>query len=306
MQATLTPDSTLPPWMDEPIAPAVADEFQDPSWMEEPKETTYLAVGDSSSVTQTTSPNESKTMVYLLVAVGVVVVVLGAWAALSYNARVTSGTNLLGLDPSSTCSAVQADTDYFGNDIGKTQRSSPDLCCADCTTANPNLNCVAFVWYNGTCYLKNAVGVPTKSPGRQASLVTTTNRGTTSLPSTPLGLCSAIQPDTDYVAHNIFYTNRPSADQCCGDCAATANCALFVWFNGTCYLKSAGATSMASPGRVASTFQAKLTSAPSVPAAGKDAPVSGSATTPATKMPSSATHAVIGTMSCVVVWALLM
>ncbi|CAK4388135.1 unnamed protein product [Aphanomyces euteiches] len=144
----------------------------------------------------------------------------------------------------SQCSAIQSDTDYSGNDIGSTSRPSADLCCADCA-ANPN--CRLFVWYQNVCYLKSAIGTKTTLSGRQAGLLQTT---TTSPPPppppspttpTPVSGCNAIEEDTDYVGNDIGQTQQSSADLCCADCTANANCQVFVWYQNVCYMKSSTA-----------------------------------------------------------------
>ncbi|KAF0708751.1 hypothetical protein As57867_006212, partial [Aphanomyces stellatus] len=86
--------------------------------------------------------------------------------------------------PPSTCAAIQEDTDYDGQDIASTKQVSADLCCSDCA-ANPQ--CVLYVWFQGTCYLKSQAGAKSTAGGRRAAFV---SRGGAT--------CSAIQEDTDY------------------------------------------------------------------------------------------------------------
>ncbi|CAK4103586.1 unnamed protein product [Aphanomyces euteiches] len=121
------------------------------------------------------------------------------------------------------CSAIQSDTDYTGNDIGSTSRPSADLCCADCA-ANPN--CRLFVWYQNVDKL-----VCFKHRRRLHR----------HQPPTPVSGCNAIEEDTDYVGNDIGQTQRSSADLCCADCTANANCQVFVWYQNVCYLKSSTA-----------------------------------------------------------------
>ncbi|CAK4125044.1 unnamed protein product, partial [Aphanomyces euteiches] len=123
-----------------------------------------------------------------------------------------------------TCSTLEKDTDYNGNDVGSTQRASADLCCADCRA---NLACKLFVWYQGTCYLKSAAGTKVTLAGRTAGFTQSSSQ------------CSTLQTNTDYYGNDIKSTQRASADLCCDDCKNTPGCQLFVWFQGTCYLKSA-------------------------------------------------------------------
>ncbi|CAK4244514.1 unnamed protein product, partial [Aphanomyces euteiches] len=136
-----------------------------------------------------------------------------------------------------TCSAIEADTDYVGNDIGSTQQASPQACCDDCKKNN---TCKLFVWYQGTCYLKSAAGTKTSASGRQAGFE-----------STQPATCSTLEKDTDYTGNDVGSTQRASADLCCADCRANLACKLFVWYQGTCYLKSAAGTKVTLAGRTA-------------------------------------------------------
>ncbi|KAH9125577.1 hypothetical protein AeMF1_003832 [Aphanomyces euteiches] len=93
------------------------------------------------------------------------------------------------------CSDVQANTDYYGNDIATTVRGSPSDCCADCM-ANPN--CVVTVWYDGTCYLKNKVGTRSTLSGAHAIFPT----------RTPASLAPA--PDTKASSPSFKFVNQCS------------------------------------------------------------------------------------------------
>ncbi|KAF0700013.1 Aste57867_9448 [Aphanomyces stellatus] len=65
--------------------------------------------------------------------------------------------------------------------------------------------------------------------------------------------CTAIQSDTDYQGFDIASTQQPTADKCCQDCLANPACKVFVWYQGTCYLKSSGqGGKLTLPGRQAS------------------------------------------------------
>ncbi|KAF0718081.1 hypothetical protein As57867_001904, partial [Aphanomyces stellatus] len=61
-----------------------------------------------------------------------------------------------------------------------------------------------------------------------------------------IGICSTLQANIDYQGHDLTSTFRTAATDCCGACAATANCQLFVWKQNVCYLKSSGAQAMTS------------------------------------------------------------
>ncbi|KAF0701204.1 Aste57867_8278 [Aphanomyces stellatus] len=135
-----------------------------------------------------------------------------------------------------TCAAIEDNTDYFGNDIGSTTRASAEECCNDCAaTANCNL----YVWFQGTCWLKSAAGPKSAQPGRRAALLERT---------TPPSTCSRFEDNTDYGGNDIGSTDRASAEECCDDCANTDGCTLFVWAQGTCWLKSSAGDASDAPG----------------------------------------------------------
>ncbi|RHY24957.1 hypothetical protein DYB32_008597 [Aphanomyces invadans] len=141
-------------------------------------------------------------------------------AARSYKAGATAGYK------ASSCSAIEENTDYSGFDVASTKRADASLCCDDCT-ANPK--CSVFVWsayQGGTCWLKSQKGPRVASTGARASSRTTS------------GQCGAMEDNTDYWGNDVASTTRASADQCCDDCAANSQCSVFVWYGGTCYLKS--------------------------------------------------------------------
>ncbi|OQR92440.1 hypothetical protein ACHHYP_03709 [Achlya hypogyna] len=134
-----------------------------------------------------------------------------------------------GAEMVASCYNYQTNTDYPGNDIKSTLQASASNCCADCV-ATPG--CQLYVWTGtngGTCYLKSAAGSPATVNGAQSAFAT---------PAT----CYNYQSNTDYPGNDIKSTLRASASNCCGDCAATSGCKLYVWTStngGTCYLKSA-------------------------------------------------------------------
>ncbi|CAK4586702.1 unnamed protein product [Aphanomyces euteiches] len=70
---------------------------------------------------------------------------------------------------SSSCGAQKINVDYPGNDVGATQRATPDLCCDDCKTTTV---CHQYVWTNfqgGTCWLKSAKGKAKPNDGAVAA-----------------------------------------------------------------------------------------------------------------------------------------
>ncbi|EQC31967.1 hypothetical protein SDRG_10481 [Saprolegnia diclina VS20] len=131
-----------------------------------------------------------------------------------------------------TCAPIEANVDYWGNDIGRTARTSAADCCADCKNMP---GCRLFVWNShegGTCWLKSEQGAKSYYPGAKASVINDI---------TVPDQCSAVQEHVDYWGNDVGRTARASASDCCADCASTKNCALFVWNGhegGTCWLKS--------------------------------------------------------------------
>ncbi|KAH9183056.1 hypothetical protein AeNC1_014968 [Aphanomyces euteiches] len=71
--------------------------------------------------------------------------------------EVSSRGRIAGYASPSSCSAIEKNTDYQGNDIKAVgDRSTPDLCWDDCK-ATPG--CQLFVWFESVCYLKSAKGL---------------------------------------------------------------------------------------------------------------------------------------------------
>ncbi|RHY25864.1 hypothetical protein DYB32_008039 [Aphanomyces invadans] len=167
---------------------------------------------------------------------------IGLQAGLNVQKFLASSSN-----PPATCSAIEENTDYFGNDIGTSRRQTAAECCSDCA-AHPN--CKLYVWFEGTCWLKNAAGSKSTQPGRRAALLqsttpppVTTMPPTTTPPTTPPPTtCTPIEDNTDYTGKDIGAVPRSSADLCCADCQAKAGCTVFVWYQGWCYLKSSTGT----------------------------------------------------------------
>ncbi|KAH9092241.1 hypothetical protein LEN26_018572 [Aphanomyces euteiches] len=129
------------------------------------------------------------------------------------------------------CPALEADSDYAGNDISSTSRANATDCCYDCNTTP---SCQLYVWTpssngGGTCWLKSAKGTKVPKLGAVAAATRMySNRQ-----------CDALLENTDYAGHDIKSTTRSSVDQCCDDCKATVGCRLFVWAAGKCWLKDA-------------------------------------------------------------------
>ncbi|RHY03616.1 hypothetical protein DYB25_011636 [Aphanomyces astaci] len=69
--------------------------------------------------------------------------------------------NSTGLWPGATsaavqkCAPLQRASDFSGNDVGSVVAPRAEDCCAHCQL---NVNCLAFTWVGGVCYLKSGVG----------------------------------------------------------------------------------------------------------------------------------------------------
>ncbi|KAH9162215.1 hypothetical protein LEN26_001038 [Aphanomyces euteiches] len=127
---------------------------------------------------------------------------------------------------SNVCSAMEENVDYYGNDIGQTQRSSTGKCCADCKA---NAKCSLFVYFQGTCYLKNAKGAASYKEGATAGFLS--SNGLT---------CSAVETNVDYPGQDIRSVNSADAAGCCTACLNENACNAYSRTqDGTCYLKSA-------------------------------------------------------------------
>ncbi|CAK5221939.1 unnamed protein product [Aphanomyces euteiches] len=126
---------------------------------------------------------------------------------------------------SSQCSTLQTNTDYYGYDIKSTQRASADLCCDDCKNTP---GCQLFVWFQGTCYLKNAKGAQSTVPGATAGFVNFS--GPT---------CGAVEANTDYPGQDLYTARTNDAGGCCTSCINEKACNAYSWTqDGSCYLKS--------------------------------------------------------------------
>ncbi|RHY85684.1 hypothetical protein DYB35_011649 [Aphanomyces astaci] len=150
---------------------------------------------------------------------------------------IVNGAKAGSLPTSSACAPMELNGDYVGHDIGYTTQTSADACCGDCQAT---FGCTLFVWFGGTCTLKSDKGDRVIVNGAKAG----------SLPTS--SACAPMELNVNYVGHDIGYTSQTSADACCGDCQAKSGCNLFVWFGGTCTLKSAMGTNETVDGAKAS------------------------------------------------------
>ncbi|KAJ8554727.1 hypothetical protein ON010_g9758 [Phytophthora cinnamomi] len=68
-----------------------------------------------------------------------------------------------------SCSTIEENVDYAGNDVGNSRSSSAEGCCSICQTTGA---CKAYTWTNyngGTCWLKSAKGAASTNTGARSA-----------------------------------------------------------------------------------------------------------------------------------------
>ncbi|KDO34347.1 hypothetical protein SPRG_01483 [Saprolegnia parasitica CBS 223.65] len=147
-----------------------------------------------------------------------------------------------GVTPStpSTCTDVENDVDYYGNDIGATSRASADACCADCA-AKPG--CSVYVWTNyngGMCWLKSGRGLKSSQPGAKAGGIHASASG-----------CGIPEPNTDFAGQDVGNVPGTNPSDCCAACKKNKACNAYSLWSNTCWLKSGHDGRKAAPGTTA-------------------------------------------------------
>ncbi|CAK4126766.1 unnamed protein product [Aphanomyces euteiches] len=201
--------------------------------------------------------------------------------------KVSSRGRIAGYASPSSCSAIEKNTDYQGNDIKAVgDRSTPDLCWDDCK-ATPG--CQLFVWFESVCYLKRAKGLAINKPGAAAGFASLTlptcaavgkdtDFGGNDLDKVPTldvgGCCDAYSwtqdgwcymkqdwptnstsksgvhtgRDVEYVGNDMKAFAKASPAECCVECRMTLGCRAFFHADGVCYLKSGKGETIAKAG----------------------------------------------------------
>ncbi|EQC29434.1 hypothetical protein SDRG_12896 [Saprolegnia diclina VS20] len=139
-----------------------------------------------------------------------------------------------------SCSAVENDVDYAGNDIGSTARSSVDACCADCA-AKPG--CSVYVWTNyngGMCWLKSGRGPKSTQSGAKAGSIDASASG-----------CGIPEPNTDFAGQDVGNVPGTNPGDCCAACKKNKACNAYSLWNNICWLKSGHNGRKAAPGTTA-------------------------------------------------------
>ncbi|RHZ30333.1 hypothetical protein DYB37_005577 [Aphanomyces astaci] len=119
-----------------------------------------------------------------------------------------------------TCSVIEENTDYAGNDIKQTTRSSAANCCADCGNTP---GCTVYSWEpfgsSGKCFLKSKPSNKEVLWGSRAAKLVL-----------PTATCSTIQENTDLPGNDIGDPLQlDTVGLCCSFCAYTKGCVAYVW-----------------------------------------------------------------------------
>ncbi|OQR95823.1 cysteine protease family C01A [Thraustotheca clavata] len=122
---------------------------------------------------------------------------------------------------SSQCGPVRSDTDYSGYDLSSSPGQPAD-CCSKCSSTS---GCVAYSWYQGTCYLKSGVGSAVSKAGVISSVLKSSNQ------------CQQAEQNTDYSSGNDIVTIQSSQGDCCALCLQNNDCNAYSWYVGYCSLK---------------------------------------------------------------------
>ncbi|KAH9092169.1 hypothetical protein LEN26_018655 [Aphanomyces euteiches] len=132
-----------------------------------------------------------------------------------------------------SCSSIENDVDYSGNDLRSVGASSAADCCAKCSAAS---DCNAFSYAWNTCYFKSTKGGTAAKSGVQSGTVSRSNS------------CASIESDVDYPGNDLRSVPANAAEDCCDICSGDASCKAFSYAWNTCYLKSSQGTPVAKAG----------------------------------------------------------
>ncbi|OQR88516.1 hypothetical protein THRCLA_10271 [Thraustotheca clavata] len=136
---------------------------------------------------------------------------------------------------SSTCGPLQSDYDYPGQDLSSAP-GQPGECCSKCSNTP---GCVAFSWWQGTCYFKSKVGSGVVKTGVISSVLKSS------------GQCLQPESNTDYNAGSDILTVQAPQGDCCALCLENNECHAYSWGWGYCSLKR-GRTNVSSKDGVTS------------------------------------------------------
>ncbi|EQC33678.1 hypothetical protein SDRG_08782 [Saprolegnia diclina VS20] len=139
------------------------------------------------------------------------------------------------------CSNVQANVDYYGNDIKNlgvwgSNQDKVSACCKACTSTG---GCKGFTVNGDTCWLKSKL----ENPSPRDNCFSAANAGSGPAPLPNGGQCSNVQANVDYYGNDIKNLWVSGNDQdkvsaCCNACSSTGGCNGFTVNGNTCWLKS--------------------------------------------------------------------
>ncbi|ETV63772.1 hypothetical protein H257_19297 [Aphanomyces astaci] len=131
------------------------------------------------------------------------------------------------------CTLWTDDFEVIGKEVKNVSQSTAGNCCDECRNT-PNCNAFTFTRDNGgTCWLKaenKSVDWVYKKGSKSARVLK---------PNNDLTSCGTLEEDVTYGGPTVAVTYQAKAESCCADCENIAGCKLFVWYGGTCWLKSA-------------------------------------------------------------------
>ncbi|RLO02888.1 hypothetical protein DYB28_014788 [Aphanomyces astaci] len=134
--------------------------------------------------------------------------------------------------PLPKCALWTDDFEVIGEEVKKVSQSTAADCCDECHNT-PNCNAFTFTRDNGgTCWLKaenKSVNWVYKKGSKSARVLK---------PNNDLTSCGTLEEDVTYGGPTVTVTYPAKAESCYADCENTPGCKLFVWYGGTCTLKS--------------------------------------------------------------------
>jgi len=153
---------------------------------------------------------------------------VGNFQSNSTDATFSVGRQLINQAPPPAV-AVEPDTDRPGNDFLSRETSTLDMCAELC---QGDSQCLAFTFYQGRCWLKNRVSNPVRLPGARSGVMQ-------SRLAPPAQQAELIERDTDRPGSDYFSSEITDANACAARCRGDAQCRVFTYYQGRCWLKNA-------------------------------------------------------------------
>jgi hypothetical protein len=137
-----------------------------------------------------------------------------------------------------SCSLIEENVSFPGNDLSTASSSKAEGCCSICAITS---GCKAFSWSSGTCFLKTGKSSSASSSGTRSAVLGSS-------------YCASKRSDVDFYGNDIASVPGLSADECCLACKLTNGCTAFTWFDGICWVKNFDTTGTAFAGAVSGTL----------------------------------------------------